>query len=124
MSTAQHRKPPDLTRLLDVAVTGANQPIAFVLAGHNGSGKSTLWKQRLAPQLQIPLVNADRLTASILPERDPKTGQIPQWAQQLRDDDERWQRLSQDAVKAITHLVMANKMLPKNAKPRFGSGVH
>jgi predicted ABC-type ATPase len=110
LSTFRHRRPPDLTRLLDEAVEGVDKPIAIVLAGHNGSGKSTLWKQRLAPRLQIPLVNADRLTASILPERDPKTGQIPKWAQQLRDDDERWQRLSQDAVKAISHLVMANRM--------------
>jgi len=51
--------------------------MAFVLAGHNGSGKSTLWYQRLADQLQIPLVNADRLTLSILPEANKKSKKLP-----------------------------------------------
>ena len=108
--TRRRRKPPDLLRLLNQALAGTRKPIAFVLAGHNGSGKSTLWNQRLAPWLQIPLINADRLTASILPERDPESGQLPKWAQQLRDDDLRWQLLSQGAVAAIVHLVMAHKM--------------
>lgn len=57
------RRPPELMDLLDEAIRGEKKPAAFVLAGHNGSGKSTLWYQRLAAQLQVPLVNADRLTA-------------------------------------------------------------
>ena len=48
------------------------KPIAYVVAGHNGSGKSTLWAERLAPGLKVPLINADRLTLSILP--DAKSG--------------------------------------------------
>jgi predicted ABC-type ATPase len=107
---SRRKEPPPLVSLLDQAVRGTAKPVAFVLAGHNGSGKSTLWRARLSERLQIPLVNADRLTASILPDRDPETGKLPGWAQQLRDDDERWQRLSQDAVNAMVHLVMAKRL--------------
>ena len=110
MNERKPRKPPVLTRLLRDAVGGTEKPIAIVLAGHNGSGKSTLWKEKLAPTLKIPLINADRLTSSILPEVDPETGHIPKWAQRLRDDDVRWQVLSQDAVKAMVHLIMVRKM--------------
>lgn len=110
MKHAKRKKPPKLARLLGSAVGGTPKPVAFVLAGHNGSGKSTLWKERLSPSLKIPLVNADRLTASILPERELKTGKMPRWAENLRDKDDRWQRLSQDAVRALVHLIMANRM--------------
>ncbi len=105
---------PRVEGLLDTALRTASngqRPPAFILAGHNGSGKSTLWHDRLAHRLQIPLVNADRLTASILPPPDPATGRIAPWAQRLRDDDERWQRLSQEGVQAFTGLVM-NKRMP------------
>jgi predicted ABC-type ATPase len=96
--------------LLEEAIHGEKKPAAFVLAGHNGSGKSTLWYQRLAAQLQVPLVNADRLTASILPPPDPQTSRLPPWAQRLRDDDERWQLLSQEGVRAFISLVMEQRM--------------
>jgi predicted ABC-type ATPase len=95
--------------LLDEVVAGAGKPVAFVLAGHNGSGKSTLWKTRLSDRLQIPLINADRLTLSILPEPDRKR-RLPTWAQRLRDEDERWQGLSQASAKALTYLVMEKRM--------------
>lgn len=65
-----------------------------------------MWNTRLSDHLQIPLVNADRLTLSILPDRDP----IPAWAQTFRDNDERWQRLSQQAVRAVTSLIMEQKL--------------
>jgi predicted ABC-type ATPase len=104
------RRPPGLSKLLDQAIAGKNKPTAFVLAGHNGSGKTTLWSERLASQLQIPLINADRITASILPSSDPKTGQLPEWAQKLRDNDTRWQQLSQAGVLAFVSLVMERKM--------------
>lgn len=68
--------------ILRRALRSANRehkPVAFIVAGHNGSGKSTLWYQRLADRLQIPLVNADRLTLSILPP--PISGRLPAWAQ-------------------------------------------
>jgi predicted ABC-type ATPase len=68
-----------------------------VLAGHNGSGKSTLWYDRLAETLKIPLINADRLTLSILPERNA-SNKLPDWATKLRDADERWSRVAQQGV--------------------------
>lgn len=104
---------PRIDTLLDGALRTASlaqRPPAFILAGHNGSGKSTLWHERLAHQLQIPLVNADRLTASILPPPDPATGRIAPWAQRLRDDDARWQRLSQEGVQAFTGLIIDKRM--------------
>lgn len=104
------RRPPSLERLLAQALAHEDRPAAFVLAGHNGSGKSSLWYQRLADRLRIPLINADRLTASILPAPDPHTHRLPEWAQRLRDDDERWQVLSQQGVKAFRELVMAQRM--------------
>jgi predicted ABC-type ATPase len=105
-----YRRPPGLSKLLSQAVSGKNKPTAFVLAGHNGSGKTTLWIERLAPQLQIPLINADRITASILPPADAATGQLPHWAQKLRDYDARWQLLSQAGVQAFVGLVMEREM--------------
>lgn len=39
----------------------SGKPLAIILAGHNGSGKSTMWYDHLAPQLQLPLINADRM---------------------------------------------------------------
>lgn len=104
------RNPPALARLLTAAVAGSTKPVAFVLAGHNGSGKSTLWAERLAPRLRIPLVNADRLTLSILPEADRVSHALPVWAQAFRDHDERWQRLAQEGVRAFTQLIMEQKL--------------
>jgi predicted ABC-type ATPase len=104
------RRPPGLSKLLQQAASGKSKPTAFVLAGHNGSGKTTLWNERLARQLEIPLINADRITASILPPPDAKTGQPPLWAQRLRDNDTRWQLLSQAGVQAFVGLVMERKM--------------
>lgn len=102
------RRPPKLEKLLEQ--TRGPRPVAFVLAGHNGSGKSTLWYSRLAASLQMPLINADRMMMSILPDADPQTGRIPVWAQQLRDDDEKWQVLSQEGVRAFKSLVMDQRM--------------
>ncbi|MDB5846743.1 MAG: toxin [Rhodoferax sp.] len=47
---------------------------------------------------------------SILPDADPATGHIPAWAQQLRDDDTRWQILSQEGVRVFKRLVMEHQM--------------
>jgi predicted ABC-type ATPase len=81
------RRPPSLQSLLRISAAD-NKPTAIVLAGNNGSGKSTLWYDRLADGLQIPLVNADRLTLSLLPIPDPNLKLRP-WAARLRDQDER-----------------------------------
>ncbi len=104
------QRPPSLESLLAQALEGATKPTAFVLAGHNGSGKSTLWYERLAPSLELPLVNADRLTGSLLPPSDPKSNPLPDWAQRLRDKDARWQSLAQEGVRAFISLVMERQM--------------
>ncbi|MES2887071.1 MAG: zeta toxin family protein [Pseudomonadota bacterium] len=106
MSRGVSRPRPSLDVLLKQALEGETRPAAFVLAGHNGSGKSTLWYERLAGKLQLPRINADRLMISILPDSHP----LPVWAQALRDDDVRWQTLSQEAVRAFKALVMERRM--------------
>lgn len=106
---ASHRsQPPDPTDLL--RTIAGDKPLAIVLAGHNGSGKSTFWHNKLADVLQIPLVNADRLTLSILPTPSGDPRALPVWAAELRDKDERWQRLSQESVQLFTGLIMAERM--------------
>lgn len=102
------KAPPSLRSLLKAGVV-KDQPVAIVLAGHNGSGKSTLWYDRLADELQIPLVNADRLTLSLLPPPGPDN-RLRGWANRLRDEDERWQKLSQDGVQLFMGLAMDQGM--------------
>lgn len=92
------------------AAKARERPVAFVLAGHNGSGKSTLWHERLSDKLQIPLINADRLIGSILPSPALDTHRLPLWAEKLRDEDERWQRLAQESVQVFTGLIMARRI--------------
>ncbi len=79
-----HPHPPDPTELLK-SVAG-DKPLAIVLAGHNGSGKSTLWYDKLADILRIPLINADRLTLSILPAPSGEPPVLRPWAVDLRDN--------------------------------------
>jgi predicted ABC-type ATPase len=102
------RTPPKLETLLKLTSAG-EQPVAIVLAGHNGSGKSTLWYERLADTVQMPLVNADRLTLSLLPEPGADRKLRP-WASRLRDEDQRWQKLSQDGVQLFMGLAMDQGM--------------
>ena len=84
------------------------QPLAIIVAGHNGSGKSTFWRRNLADELQMPLVNADRLMLSILPE-PTGDGALPAWAATLRDADESWMKVSQQGVQAfVGHAMNAN----------------
>lgn len=84
------------------------QPLAIILAGHNGSGKSTFWRRNLADELQMPLVNADRLMLSILPEQ-ASDGALPEWAATLRDANESWMKVSQQGVQAfVGHAMNAN----------------
>ena len=83
------------------------KPLAVILAGHNGSGKSTMWRKVLAGQLRIPLVNADRMMLSLLPE--PNSGnRLEPWAQQLRDTDQGWMKVAQNGVEAfVGHAMQA-----------------
>lgn len=85
------------------------KPLAIVLAGHNGSGKSTMWRKTLSSQLQIPLINADRLMLSILPEPDGD-GALAPWAQTLRDNDQSWMKVAQDGVQAFVGHAMQAKV--------------
>jgi predicted ABC-type ATPase len=83
----------------------SGKPLAIIMAGHNGSGKSTLWYEHLAEELKIPLINADRMMLSILPEPvfSKPTGKniLISWAQTLRDKDERWMEVAQKGVEAF-----------------------
>ena len=81
------------------------KPLAIILAGHNGSGKSTMWRRTLAGKLQIPLVNADRMMLSILPEADGE-GHLVLWAARFRDTNPDWMRVAQQGVQAFVGHAM------------------
>ncbi|MBK8283917.1 MAG: zeta toxin family protein [Ahniella sp.] len=100
--------PQAIERVLDVQ-SNAQKPLAVILAGHNGSGKSTLWYQKLANRLQIPLINADRMMMSVLPEAGAKET-LPAWAVRLRDEDEGWMRVAQKGVQAFVSHAMGNSV--------------
>ena len=87
----------------------SGKPLAIVLAGHNGSGKSTLWYEKLSDKLQIPLVNADRMMLSMLPDRDG-VGRLPAWATDLRDSNLSWMKVAQDGVQAFVGHAMRAKV--------------
>jgi len=85
------------------------KPLAIVVAGHNGSGKSTMWRQLLSPQIQVPLINADRMMLSILPE-PASSGALEDWAQRLRDNDIAWMQVAQNGVQAFVGHAMQAKV--------------
>lgn len=87
----------------------SEKPLAIVLAGHNGSGKSTMWYGHLASTLQIPLINADRMMLSILPEI-PAGGALPDWAAALRDSDASWMRVAQQGVEDFVARAMLHQV--------------
>lgn len=94
---------------IDALITeqqASGKPLAIVLSGHNGSGKSTMWYDHLANKLQVPLVNADRMMLSILPEVHP----LPSWAVSLRDKDEAWMGVAQKGVESFVAQAMAQKV--------------
>ncbi len=95
--------------LLLASQSTTGKPLAIVLAGHNGSGKSTMWRRILADRLRIPLINADRMMLSILPEAFAD-GSLPAWAQDLRDTDEGWMRVAQAGVQAFVGQAMAARV--------------
>jgi len=94
-----------LSSAIDVVISrqqDSGKPLAIVLAGHNGSGKSTLWYEHLANKLQIPLINADRMMLSILPDAP-----LPGWAVSLRDKNEAWMGVAQKGVQSFVAQAMA-----------------
>ena len=97
-----------LSRAVDQILSAqqaTRKPLAVILAGHNGSGKSTLWRRALSDQLQIPLINADRMMLSILPE--PGDDGLAPWAMTLRDTDRGWMGVAQQGVNAFAGHAMA-----------------
>lgn len=79
---------------------GTGQPLSVIMAGHNGSGKSTMWHTHVSPQFKIPLINADRMMLSVLPEPD-SNGELPRWATKLRDTDQNWMKVAQQGVQSF-----------------------
>jgi predicted ABC-type ATPase len=92
-----------------LAQKATKKPLGIILAGHNGSGKSTMWRERLADKLQIPLINADRMMLSILPEPGEGHHLVP-WAAQLRDTNEGWMRVAQQGVQAFVGHAMGARV--------------
>lgn len=86
-----------------------NKPLGVIVAGHNGSGKSTLWRRALADRLEIPLINADRMMLSILPEPGDDGHLVP-WAARLRDRDIGWMRVAQQGVQAFVGQAMVARV--------------
>lgn len=96
-----------IDRILTAQADSA-KPLGIVLAGHNGSGKSTMWRKHLSSKLQIPLINADRMMMSVLPEL--RQGKLAKWARVLRDTDQGWMRVSQEGVQAFVGQAIANRL--------------
>jgi predicted ABC-type ATPase len=91
------------------AQKATKKPLGIILAGHNGSGKSTMWRRALADRLQIPLINADRMMLSILPEAGDD-GHLVAWAERLRDTNEGWMRVAQQGVQAFVGHAMGARV--------------
>jgi predicted ABC-type ATPase len=102
-----------LPKAVDTVLTAqkkSGKPLAVILAGHNGSGKSTMWYERgLANRFEIPLVNADRMMLSILPESSAQKA-LPSWASKLRDNDISWMKVAQKGVEAFVVQAMAHNV--------------
>lgn len=101
----------ELTRAVDQVVGAqkdSGKPLGIILAGHNGSGKSTMWRDHLSPRLQIPLVNADRMMMSVLP--DVPLARLPDWARSLRDDNIDWMKVAQKGVEAFVAQAMIRQV--------------
>lgn len=86
----------------------AGRPLGVIVAGHNGSGKSSMWHDALSPVLRMPLVNADRMMMSILPE--PLDGHLTPWAAELRDTHPGWLRVAQLGVEAFVNHAMQQRL--------------
>ncbi len=68
-----------------------------------------MWRKKLAGQLRIPLVNADRMMLSLLPESN-SDGKLDLWAQNLRDNDQNWMKVAQNGVQAFVGHAMQAKV--------------
>lgn len=97
---------PEAVDQVLAAQKNSGKPLGIIVAGHNGAGKSTMWYEHLASAIQIPLVNADRMMMSILPEVSAGA-KLPTWASKLRDSDTSWMRVAQRGVEAFVVQAMA-----------------
>src|ERR1700761_913481 len=68
-----------------------------------------MWRRALADRLEMPLINADRMMLSILPEPG-EDGHLVPWAARLRDRDIGWMRVAQQGVQAFVGHAMAAKV--------------
>lgn len=68
-----------------------------------------MWYDHLVDDIKIPLINADRMMLSILPEPG-SDGRLRQWAQKLRDTDEMWMVVAQKGVQSFVAQAMAKKV--------------
>ena len=59
-----------------------------------------MWYVDLADKFQFPLVNADRMMMSILPEVNSGM-RLPAWASTLRDRNQSWMQVAQKGVEAF-----------------------
>lgn len=100
--------PTAVQAVLDAQVA-SGKPLAIILAGHNGSGKSTMWRSHLAPAIRIPLINADRMMLSILPEV-ADLQELPDWARKLRDTNEAWMGVSRQSVDSFVVNAMSGQV--------------
>lgn len=68
-----------------------------------------MWRKVLSPRLRMPLINADRMMLSILPEPG-SDGALIDWARKLRDEDLGWMQVAQKGVQAFVGQAMAAKV--------------
>jgi predicted ABC-type ATPase len=64
-----------------------------------------MWRKHLSDRLQMPLVNADRMMLSILPEPN-REGFLVDWARNLRDTNMSWMKVAQRGVEAFVVQAM------------------
>ena len=91
-----------------LALPKQDRRLAIIVCGHNGSGKSTLWYEFLADQFKIPLLNADRVLLSLLPEQR-ESSPWPVWAQRLRDQNGLWMEISQRGLAGLMNEAIAKR---------------
>lgn len=68
-----------------------------------------MWRRLLADRREMPLINADRMMLSILPEPG-EDGHLVPWAARLRDRDIGWMRVAQQGVQAFAGHAMAERV--------------
>ena len=59
-----------------------------------------MWYEHLANKLMVPLINADRMMLSTLPEVN-EGKPLPGWARKLRDKNDAWMGAAQKGVESF-----------------------